>query len=191
MKARTRNQLLIIVGVVAMLVAGNWAYAVLNDTSDDTVVIDTRVTFEQPSIETNADVEGDPLPDATVQNLQGDDVDIASLIGRPMVINVWGSTCGPCKKELPDFAAVHLQYQDSVRFVGISYLPASDREERFARDRGVQYELFYDGNLEFINNAGVAAFPVTLFIDSSGKIVRQTGQLDQAELIDIIESDLL
>ena len=50
--------------MVAVLVAGNWAYAVLNDTSsengnDDTVRFDTRVTFEQPSIETNADVEGD------------------------------------------------------------------------------------------------------------------------------------
>ncbi len=177
--------------MVAVLVAGNWAYARLNDTSDDTVNLDTRVTFDPPSLETNAAVEGDMLPDATVQTLRGDDVAVASLIGHPMVINVWGSTCGPCKKELPDFAAAHLQYGDRVRFVGISYLPASDREEAFARDRGVQYELLYDGDGEFINEVGVAAFPVTLFVDASGRILRQTGQLDEAELIDFIESDLL
>ena len=186
MKARTRNQLLVIAGVAVFMVVGNWAYASLNDTGDD-----TTVTFDQPSIETNADVEGDLLPDSTVQDLQGDDVDIASLVGKPMVINIWGSTCGPCKKELPDFAAAHLQYQDSVRFVGISYFPASDREESFARDRGVQYELLYDGSGEFINDMGVAAFPVTLFVDASGRIVRQTGLLDEAQLIAYIESDLL
>lgn len=191
MKARTRNQLWLTVGAAAGLVAGTWAYAELNDVGDDTADLDTRVTFEQPSIETNANVKGDMLPDSTVQDLRGDDVDIASLVGQPMVINIWGSTCPPCKKELPDFAAAHLQYQDSVRFVGISYLPASDREENFARDRGVQYELLYDGSGEFINDMGVAAFPVTLFVDANGRIVRQTGQLDEAQLIDFIEDDLL
>lgn len=181
-----------VLAVAALLaVVIGWAMARSNDDNDDAVVIDTRVTFETPSIATNAQVEGDPLPDSTVQDLQGNDIDIASLIGQPMVINIWGSTCGPCKQELPDFAAVHLAYGDQVRFVGISYLPASDREEAFARDRGVQYELFYDGDGAFINDAGVAAFPVTLFVDASGRILEQTGQLDEAELIDLIESNLL
>lgn len=179
--------------VVAVLLAvgAGWAASRSNNDDSDTAILDTRVTFEQPSIETNAAVTGDPLPDATVQNLAGDDFSVASLIGQPMVINIWGSTCGPCKKELPDFAAAHAQYGDSVRFVGIDYLPASDREEEFARSRGVEYELFYDGDGEFVNDAGVAAFPVTLFVDPNGRIVRQTGQLDEAELVAIIESDLL
>ncbi len=179
------------VAAAFIAVVVGWAISRTNQSNDDTVILDTRVTIDPPGIGTNAAIEGDMLPDATVQTLQGDDVAVASLIGDPMVINVWGSTCGPCKKELPAFAGVHLQYGDTVRFVGIDYLPASDREEAFARDRGVQYELYYDGNGEFVNNVGVAAFPVTLFVDSSGRIVRQTGQLDEAELIDFIESDLL
>lgn len=190
MKARTRNQLWVFVGV-AVLVAGSLAYAVLNQTADDTAVLNPRTTIEQSGIGTNAPVEGTGLPDATVQNLQGDDIAISSLIGHPMVINIWGSTCGPCKKELPDFAAAHLQYGDDVRFVGIDYLPASDREEAFARDKGVQYELLYDGTGEFIADVGLAAFPVTLFVDANGRIVRQTGQLNEAQLIAIIERDLL
>ena len=186
-----RLRLLTLGGALAVAGLAGWTLSRPNHDNGDTAHLDTRVTFEQPSIETNAAVEGDSLPDATVQNLAGDDITIASLIGRPMVINIWGSTCGPCKKELPAFAAANLQFGDSVRFVGIDYLPASDREEAFARDRGVQYELFYDGDGEFVNSAGVSAFPVTLFVDSSGRIVRQTGQLDEAELIAFIESDLL
>ena len=186
-----RLRLLTLGGAVVIAGLAGWAISRSNHENRDTAHLDTRVTFEQPSIETNAAVEGDPLPDATVQNLAGDDITIASLVGRPMVINIWGSTCVPCKKELPAFAAAHLQYGDRVRFVGVDYLPASDREEAFARDRGVQYELLYDGDGEFVNNVGVAAFPVTLFVDASGRIVRQTGQLDEAKLIAFIESDLL
>lgn len=180
-----------VLAVAALLaVVIGWRMSLAND-DDDTVVIDTRVTFETPSIETNAQVEGDPLPDSTVQDLQGNEINIASLVGQPMVINLWGSTCGPCKQELPDFAAVHLVYGDDVRFVGISYLAASDREEAFARDRGVQYELYYDADYEFMNDVGVVAFPVTLFVDANGRIVEQTGQLDEAELTDLIENTLL
>lgn len=158
----------------------------------DTAIIDgTDSQLQPPTIETNAVVKGDQLPDVYVQTLDGTDVAIRSLAGQPMVINVWGSTCVPCQKELPDFAAAHLTYGEAVRFVGISFLGASDREESFARDRGVQYELLYDGDGAFINDVGIAAFPVTLFVDADGVIVRQTGQLDEASITKFIESDLL
>ena len=78
-----------------------------------------------------------------------------------------------------------------MRFVGIDYLPPSDHEEQFARDKGVQYELLYDGDGEFINEVGIAAFPVTLFVTADGTIVQQTGQLDEAKLTSLIESELL
>ena len=190
MKARTRLQIWTMTAAAVIAVVGGWAIS-RNGNNDDTVVLESQNTFDQPGIGTNAPVEGTALPDSTVQNLQGDDIAISSLVGHPMVINIWGSTCGPCKKELPAFAAAHLQYGDTVRFVGIDYLPASDREEAFARDKGVQYELLYDGNGEFVNDVGVAAFPVTLFVNADGRIIRQTGQLDEAQLVAFIESDLL
>lgn len=160
--------------------------------ASDTVIIDsTDGPLQPPSIETNAVVRGEQLPDVKVQTLNGDDVAIRSLIGQPLVINVWGSTCDPCKKELPDFAAAHLTYGDRVRFVGIDYLPASDREEQFARDKGVQYELLYDSDGSFISSVGIAAFPVTLFVDSTGVIVRQTGLLDEATIAKYVDGELL
>ena len=179
------------VAAVASVAAG-WVIARSNDpSSSDTASLDNNVLPEPPSIGTNAAVKGDPLPDVTVQLLDGTDVPISSLKGQPLVINVWYSSCVPCKKELPDFAAAHLVYGDRVRFVGINSLPPSDREESFARDKGVQYELLYDANGEFITSVGIAAFPVTLFVNAEGIIVRQSGQLDQASLSELIESKLL
>ena len=195
---KVRKRLLIgslAVSLVASVAIG-WAIAASNDdTSDagDVVVIDptSGVSIEPPSLGTNAAVEGDPLPNLAVQNLEGQEVMTGDLVGQPLVVNIWGSTCGPCKKELPDFAAAHAVFGDQVRFVGIDYLPPSDREESFARDKGVQYELLYDASGDFINEMGISAFPVTLIVTPDGTIVEQTGQLDQAKLTALIEEHLL
>jgi len=194
-----RSRLLVgSLAVSAVLSAGIiWAIAAANDDSgSDTVVLDggdtaSGVTIAPPSLGTNAALEGRTLPVVDVSTLEGDAVSTADLLGQPLVINVWGSTCGPCKQELPDFAAVHQQFGDQVRFVGVDYLPPSDREEQFARDKGVQYELLYDGDGSFISEVGIAAFPVTLFVLPDGTIVRQTGQLDAAELTEHIQNELL
>jgi peroxiredoxin len=197
-RVKVRTRLLVGSLVVSAVVSAGiiWAIAASGDDGSsaqngDTVNIDTDATISPPGIGTNAAVKGAMLPTVNVQTLNGDDMSTADLLGQPLVINVWGSTCGPCTKELPDFAAAHQRFGDTVRFVGVSYLPPSDHEESFARDKGVQYELYYDGNGEFISKVGIAAFPVTLFVSPDGTIVQQTGQLDQAKLTSIIESELL
>lgn len=190
---KVRPRLLVVSLLIAAVVSVGlgWVIARGGTDSSGSTTADTDVTFQPPTLETNAAVKGEELPDVNVQTLGGAEVAVRSLIGQPMVINVWGSTCVPCQKELPDFAAAHLIYGDRVRFVGISFLGATDREETFARDRGVQYELLYDVDGAFISDVGIAAFPVTLFVNAEGVIVRQTGQLDEATLTKFIESDLL
>ncbi len=144
-----------------------------------------------PTIGTNAAVTGTAFPQVNVQTQSGDDFATADLVGKPMVINFWYSTCAPCKKELPAFAAAHAKYGDQVRFVGIDSLPPSDHEEAFARDKGVQYELLYDTDGELSAAVGVAAWPQSLFIDAQGQIVEQTGELTSDKLEELIRTKLL
>lgn len=172
---------------LALSVLVGWLVA--RSGSTDVATLDQSV--KPPTIGTNRPVKGERLPAITLATADGSTFSTAELVGQPMVINVWGSTCGPCKKELPDFAATHLVFGDRVRFVGVDYLPPSDLEEEFARSRGVQYELLYDATGEFVDTMQIAAFPVTLFVSSDGTIVQQTGQLDSARLTALIESELL
>lgn len=197
MKVRVR----LLVGSLAVAavasVAIGWAIArVGTDDSGSAIASDdtidrSAVTDGVASIETNAVVKGEALPDVILPDIDGNEIAMASLTGTPLIINVWGSTCGPCKEELPAFASAHQQYGDRVRFVGVDFLGPTEREEAFARDRGVQYELLYDANGEFISEVGIATFPVTLFVNSDGVIVRQSGQLTEAQLSEYIENDLL
>lgn len=185
------------VAAIASVTIG-WAIARVgsSDTSDgsmgtDSTIDRSAVTNGVADIETNEVVTGSGLPDITLPDIEGNQIAMASLVGTPLIINVWGSTCGPCKEELPAFAAADQKYGDRVRFVGVDFLGPTDREEAFARDRGVRYELLYDENGEFISELGIASFPVTLFINADGVIVRQSGRLTEQELTDHIENDLL
>ena len=159
-------------------------------TTDDNVTLKSSNDLS-PTIGTNAAVTGRSLPKVNVQTLAGDAFATADLVGRPLVVNFWYSTCAPCKKELPAFAAVQAKLGDKVRFVGVDSLPPSAHEEAFARDKGVQYELLYDTNGALSSAIGVAAFPQTLFIDATGKIVEQTGELTADRLEQLIRTTLL
>jgi peroxiredoxin len=145
-----------------------------------------------PSIGTNAAVTGRSLPYVDIQTLTGDTFSTSEFVGRPLVINFWYSTCAPCKRELPAFAAAHGEFGDEVRFVGVNASDLDNQsEEDFARDRGVQYELMYDPNGELTTALRVANFPQTLFIDANGTIVHQTGELTTDKLEQLIRTKLL
>ncbi len=160
-------------------------------TADDNVTLSPGKSLS-PTIGTNAAVTGRSVPHINLQTLTGDAYASADLLGRPMVINMWYSTCAPCNRELPAFAAAHSIFGDQVRFVGINSSGLdSQSEEKFARNRGVNYELFYDPNGEFTTAMHIANFPQTLLVNADGTIVEQTGELTAAKLEDLIRTKLL
>ena len=181
--------------VAAALVAGV-SVAAANRGDDSNTLDDVTLTSSNdlvPPIGTNAAVTGRAFPTVNVETLAGDAFSTADLLGRPLIVNFWYSTCAPCKRELPAFAAAHAKFGDRVRFVGVDSLAGSDRdsEEAFARDKGVQYELLYDENGELTSAVGIATSPQTLFIDARGTIVEQTGELTADKLEELIRTKLL
>ncbi len=98
------------------------------------------------------------------------------------MINYWSSTCAPCKKELPDFVTAHDELGEQVRFIGIDAFSSLPSEIEFAKDRGVDYDLFYDGDGSFSTALGLTSQPVTLFVRPDGTIMKQTGEIDLAEI---------
>jgi peroxiredoxin len=149
---------------------------------DEVVILGTPGTAQIPSIETNPQLSGDRLPSIELVTNDGEMVTTADLLGQPLVLNYWYSTCAPCKKELPAFGAVHAEYGDRVRFVGVNPFDTPEVNEQFARERGVQYELLRDEADRYGSAIGIATAPFTLFVAADGTIVRQTGVLDEDEL---------
>jgi thiol-disulfide isomerase/thioredoxin len=55
---------------------------------------------------------GDPPPDFTLKNLQGEEVRLSALKGRPVLINFWATWCPPCRFEMPAIQKMYDAYQD-------------------------------------------------------------------------------
>jgi peroxiredoxin len=169
-------------GIAAAFVISIIGGYALSRPDDADVTLETPGAAQIPGIETNADVEGVTLPVVDLLDNQDNTVSTSDLLGQPLVLNYWFSTCAPCKKELPAFAAVHAALGDRIRFVGVNPVDSAAMNESFARERGVQYELLRDPDGAFTDAAGIANAPVTLFVAADGTIVRQTATLDEAEL---------
>jgi peroxiredoxin len=149
--------------------------------ADDDVRLDTPGVYAEPGGTAPVPVSADELPLVELENPTGETITLAPD-GRPMVINLWYSTCPPCARELADFADVHGEVGDEVRFVGVNPYDTTAAMTRFAAERGVTYELLRDPRFAFADSLGVAVFPVTLFVDPDGRIVGQSGALDDDDL---------
>lgn len=117
------------------------------------------------------------LPDVTLPCLGGGpDVDLAGLRG-PVVVNLWASWCGPCRRELPIYQQFHERYGDRVGVVGIDYNDVQPKAAlELARDTGVTYPLLADpgSTLEGTESfPTIPGLPWIVLVDADGAIVHK------------------
>jgi peroxiredoxin len=153
------------------------------------VVLDTPGIFTEPTVAGgragNRDATGRPLPDTVFADASGAERTLAEFRGTPLVINNWYSACPPCARELADFATVDAELQAAgraVQFVGVNPYDNAEKMIEFAAARGVTYELWRDTARTLGVELGIVAYPVTVFVDADGQIVRQVGEIDAAGL---------
>ena len=108
------------------------------------------------------------------------DFSVAKYAGKPLVVNFFGSWCGPCNGEAPDLATFS-KANPAVQFVGIAVNDRKDDVASFMTKYGLGYPVVLDdGSLSA--QYGVAVVPTTIFFDSGGREVdriRGAATLDQ------------
>jgi len=128
------------------------------------------------------------------KDLDGKALDIAALRGKPAVVVVWGSWCGPCVAEAPDVVAAAKQLDGRASFVGINLRDASTAEAlAYERKYDVPYPSFYspDGEamLKFPGTLGPRSIPAFVVLDGEGRIAASIlGKLPSTRtLVDLVE----
>ena len=174
---------------VAVVFAGFWLGGAFEPSqrTDGSFVLDEPGIFQQPFDDVNDDASGDRLPDVVLVDADGAERRLDELDGAPAIVNLWFSRCIPCRRELVDFAEAHAEYGDRITFVGIDPFDTPEAMVDFATERGVEYDLWRDPDQEFVDAIGVVGFPVTLFVDADGTVVRQTGEIDATGLRSAID----
>lgn len=104
----------------------------------------------------------------------GSEIGTASLRGQVVVLNVWGSWCGPCRAEAPELEeAARATAPLGVQFLGIDVRDDRDAAADFLRDRGVSYPSIYDPpgrSLLALRGFPRNVVPSTIVLDREGRV---------------------
>jgi thiol-disulfide isomerase/thioredoxin len=124
-----------------------------------------------------------PLPALTLTKLEGGDIALPDLRGKPTVINLWATWCPPCRREMPVLAAAQ-KTLPGVRFIFADQGESAGEVRTFLQARGLTLDgVLIDEASNVSRYYNARGFPTTLFIDANG-VLRDmhVGELSQGSL---------
>ena len=136
---------------------------------------------------------GQVLPGAMMTGLNGPNRSLSSYRGRPLIINVWASWCGPCRKEAASLERLAWSKAGSrYTVIGISTDDDRNAALRWLKHSNATINHYIDTGprwpLEHM--LGASSIPVTVLVDAQGRVVgrfRGARDWDSAESIRLIE----
>lgn len=197
----------VLYSVLALVLAGALVYF-------NFIHKEKTVTPEPPSGGVTDDVEygnmpgdrcyGYDIPLLDENGTTGESFNPANNSGKITVINFWGTWCGPCKAELPDFDRIATEYSDSVTVIAVStVMIGSETPEEYiganyadslilwGRDSLIDESDPTGGDYYYTLLGGESMYPMTVILDESGVIVYSDMKpLHYDELVGIIDGVL-
>ena len=131
----------------------------------------------------------------TLKDPFGTEQRLSSLKGRIVILNFWATFCIPCRKEMPDLAAIQNEYAAlGVQVIGASTDDVEDRDKvlQFVRETKVNFPVWMGASATDMIRFGLGtALPGTVIIDREGRVAKViSGVIDRAEVKKQIESML-
>jgi cytochrome c biogenesis protein CcmG/thiol:disulfide interchange protein DsbE len=128
------------------------------------------------------------LPEFTPERFQAL---LEQLRGRPVVVNFWGSWCGPCYREAPVIAAAAQAYGDRVQFIGVNITDQRGPAREFIAEFGWTFPSVYDSDNEILASLDLLGAPVTIVYDRAGEVAFEwIGEITEDQLTEALNSVL-
>ncbi|MDI9403001.1 MAG: TlpA disulfide reductase family protein [Limnohabitans sp.] len=114
-----------------------------------------------------------PVHKLTVQDLDGNNVSLAQFAGRPMIIEIWATWCGPCKVNRRNVHSLKGLLPERLVVIGMSMDTGPQLVKSFLRSNEANAHEFmaseeFNSFIRDINPSGL--IPKTLYVDSKGRV---------------------
>lgn len=196
---KNKKTLLLLAALAALLIVARLVYPALAQRyAPDSALLggqagDSVANSLPPDAAASLAPQEDLAPDFTVEDGQGEAVNLSDFFGKPIVLNLWATWCPPCAGELPAFDRAWADYGDQVQFLMVN-LTDGDREtvdgvKAYVEEAGYSFPVYYDTQLSAATAYGANSIPMTILIDTHGVIVAgQVGAVDEQSLLTALET---
>ena len=184
MDKKTKSTILLVAGFAVLMIAAAFLYGVLAPKIAPNNMQSASSGENTQTAQT--------VPDFTVYDKEGNEVQLSDYFGKPIVLNFWASWCGPCKMEMPEFNEMWEELEGNVQFLMVNVTDGQqetvDSASSYVESQGYTFPVFYDTTLQASLGYQAYSLPTTFFIDENGVgIAKATGSITKDQLQQGIE----
>jgi len=132
---------------------------------------------------------GSVLREATMQSLTGPNRKLSEYRGKPLIINLWASWCGPCRAEMGSLDRLARRYGKQFTVIGISTDDYPDRAQAFLKQANTGFAHYIDSKLFLENMLGADRLPLTILVDAEGRVLAKyygAKEWDSPQAVEVI-----
>lgn len=115
---------------------------------------------------------GSKAPNFELTDIKGVKHRLSDYEGRGVVINFWGTWCGPCEREFPAMERQYAEFsQKGVEILAINLAQSEFEVNKYVQNMGMTFPVAIDKKRSVFGAFNIGPLPTTIFIDETGKIV--------------------
>ena len=178
--------------LIAILVIGSMIVMTVKSTMEK----NNQVTSNESDGERTIGLEeGNLPPDFDLTTISGDQVNLADLKGKKVILNFWASWCGPCKAEMPHMEEYYEKNKESanVEILAVNMTNTERRGlkgvEEFIDDYGLTFPIPLDNDGKVEKSYEIVSIPTTFMLGTSGEIVHKfVGPMDEKMMEELVNN---
>lgn len=135
---------------------------------------------------------GKKLPNFIASTIDGKQFNLSEQKSKFILLDFWGSWCGPCLAEAPQLRAFNEKYKDRVTLIGVIADDSREQAKTAIKKHKLDWTHLYSEANEFGDRFGVSSFPFKILLNDKGviiKIISGTSDKVFEELTAAVETD--
>lgn len=147
----------------------------------------TQAPEQEKEAEAAGPVQKNMAPDFIVFDAAGETVRLSEKRGRPVVVNLFASWCGPCQREMPLFETVWQEYGERIEFMMVDLCGAGFDDKEAAKalveQAGYTFPVYFDDGSQAAAHYAVRSIPTSVFVAADGEMIgKWVGMIDEQSL---------
>jgi len=114
-------------------------------------------------------------PNFRLTNLHGEEISMASLEGKVVLVNFWATWCGPCRDEMPSMETLYHDFKDKgFEILAISSdMDGAPAVQLFVQKLGLSYPILLDTDFRVDDKYLIQSVPTSILVDRNGVITHR------------------